>query len=138
MMFNVNTRKFTNWNDELRRETMGVWKEAVDLFNRISAATAHFPLDHKADLKNRITDVSKCMADKIAYSAKSRSRAQYEQSLKQAIDLVHETMAQLYIAKQWNYVTESYYEQLFEQGRSLVGKLCLFGGFAYAASDVTN
>jgi len=137
-MFNVNTRKFTNWNDELRRETMGVWKEAVDLLNQISAATAHFPLDHKADLKNRITEVSQKMADKIANSAKSRSRAQYDQSLKQAIDLVHETMAQLYIAKQWYYVTESYYEQLFEQGRSLVGKLCLFGGFAYAASDVTN
>lgn len=137
-MFNVNTRKFTSWNDELRKETMGVWKEAVDLINQISAATGHFPVDHKADLKNRITEIAKRMADKIAYSAKSRSRVEYERSLKQAIDLVHETMAQIYIAKQWNYLTESYYEQLFEQGRSLVGKLCLFGGFAYAASDVTN
>lgn len=134
-MINVNMRKRSNWNDELRKETVGVWKEAVDLFNQIDAATRNFPLEDKADLKNRITELSKRMTDKIANSATSRSQADFEERLKHAIDLVHETMAQLYVAKQWNYVSESFYEQLFERGRTLVGKLCLFGGFTYAASD---
>lgn len=135
-MFNVNNRKKTGWNDELRTETIGVWNEAVDLFNQISAATRYFPMEDRIDLRSRITETAKKMADKIAQSSSSRSRGDFEERLKQAIDLVHEAMGQLYIAKQWNYLSESYYGQLFDRGRSLVGKLCLFGGFAYTASDV--
>ncbi len=135
-MNNFNNRRIHKWNDELRVESLDIWNESVQLFNPIWAATENFPGNLNVDLRSEITQNSTAITDKIAKSSMCHSRAVFESELKQAVDHVHKVMAQLYIAKQWNCLSGSYYKHLFEQGRELVNKLCLFGGFEYKSCEV--
>ncbi|MBP9853816.1 MAG: four helix bundle protein [Candidatus Omnitrophica bacterium] len=116
---------------QVREETIGLWNDSVKLFNEISAATCHFPADDKFGLKYAVTDTSKNLMDKIASSSYSQSQNTYEERLKYAAELLHKTMGQLYIATEKKYLSKGYYEQLFNNGRSLVEKICLLAGISY-------
>ncbi|MBZ0167709.1 MAG: four helix bundle protein [Candidatus Omnitrophica bacterium] len=134
-MFSINDRHHFRFNTRLRTEMLDVWKEAVDFVNRVNVVVVRFPDVTKRDLKHKVITTSVRIADLVARSSESRSPQALESGLREAIAAVHETMAQLYIAKQWNYLAHSYYQELFEEGRGMVQKLCLFGGFTYAEQD---
>ncbi|MCA9404726.1 MAG: four helix bundle protein [Candidatus Omnitrophica bacterium] len=130
-MYSINDRQFSRLDPTLRRDTLEVWKEAVEFINRINGVAVTMPDDAKRGLKNKILASSVRIADRVAKASCSRSQSTLESCLRNAVEAVHETIAQLYIAKQWNYVTADYFQEMFEEGRGMVEKLCLFGGFEY-------
>ncbi len=134
-MFFINDRHFSRFDTGLRQDTLDVWKDAVGFVNRINAAAVCMPEGTKRDLKKKIMASAVRITDRVAKASRSRSRDMLESRLRDAIEAVHETMAQLYIAKQWNYIAAEYYQELFEGGRIMVEKICLFGGFIYSRRE---
>lgn len=134
-MYSINDRHFNRFDTTLRQDTLAVWKDAVDFINRVHAVTGVMPEDTKRGLKNKIMASSVRIADRVAKASQSRSQRTLESCLQNAVDAVHETIAQLYIARQWNYVRADYFQELFEEGRGMVEKLCLFGGIEYLGRE---
>lgn len=134
-MFSLNDRHFNRCDTTLRQDTLEVWNDAVDFVNQINTAIIGMPMNSKRDLKMKIMASAVRISDHVAKASRSYSSDMLEERLREAVEAVHETMALLYIAKQWNYVAAENYQDLFEKGRSMVEQLCLFGGFVYTRRE---
>ena len=118
------------------QEHYRLWKESVDLFNQITASVQFFPAGAKAGIDESIKLATSDFTNKIAQAAKSDNLGDYQEQLKEALDSVHKSIAQLYIARQWGYVNAPYFDETYHQARELSNKLCLFGGFTHIEQDV--
>lgn len=119
-----------------QHEHYRLWKESVDLFNQITTSVEHFPTNARAGLDESLKSLTSDFTNKIAQAAKSNNLSDYQDQLKEALDSVHKSIAQLYIARQWGYVNAPYFKETYHQARELSSKLCLFGGFTHIDQDV--
>ena len=115
----INTRKYSKFNDELRKSTLKIWQESVVFFNKVTNTTQHFSKEDKFDLKTRIQDAALGIADAISRAAYACSREEYEVHLKQAEECVYQTVSSLYVAQKWKMIHISIYEQISDEGGQL-------------------
>lgn len=108
---------------KFRFENLQVWQDARKYINQIYSITKTFPASERFGLTDQLRRAAVSIALNIAEGSDRKSDIEFRRYLRMAITSTEETVTASFISLDQKYISESCFNQLYENAHMIVAKL---------------
>lgn len=104
-------------------ENLNVWQNSIEFVDKIYKVTEKFPQKEQFGLTNQVRRAAVSVALNIAEGCDKNSDLEFARYLRMSLGSINEVVTGLYLAKRFEYISESNFQILYEESLGITKQI---------------
>ena len=120
------TQRRLLWSKERRIEMINLWQGSLQYCYRVFDEVEQFPQGVSLGIDQQLKDSALAISDQIARGSNAVDRNEFQEAIDSSVAKLKETVAHLYLAHKWKYITDEKFGKLYQESKTLMSGIQLF------------